>query len=248
MGPRSQAPTGRSLPGAQVKTAYYYDSLADRWGVPGGRTPTTHIVKPCIPGLDGLVESQAMGLMPSRKYQEDGGPSITQIVHLLRRCHAPDIDIERFLRANIFNWLIGGTDAHAKNYSLLITAGDRVQLAPLYDLSSQLPYPDMIAQPLAMKIGEHYDLALVDAADWRQLARTCALEEDHVLTVIREMAQVMPDHISAARARAIKDGLSADVIDPLAQLLTRRSRACLGKITSPGSSGRRRRNARHASQ
>ena len=32
-----------------------------------------------------------------------------------------------------------GTDAHAKNYSLLISAGGEARLAPLYDLSSQLP-------------------------------------------------------------------------------------------------------------
>jgi serine/threonine-protein kinase HipA len=47
-----------SLPGAQAKTAYYWDVAKNRWGVPGGRTPTTHIVKPCIPGFDGLVENE----------------------------------------------------------------------------------------------------------------------------------------------------------------------------------------------
>lgn len=55
----------------------------------------------------------------------------------------PEADVERFLKANMFNWLIGGgTDAHAKNYSFLIDAGDEIRLAPLSDLSSQLPYPD----------------------------------------------------------------------------------------------------------
>ena len=140
-----------SLPGAQVKTAYYWDQQADRWGVPGGRTPTTHIIKPCIPGFDGLVENehlcqevaarlgmsaarssvlaldqtyivverydrlpplpgsqftqrihqedtcQALSLMPTKKYQEDGGPSIAQIVTLIRRVSAePEVDVERF--------------------------------------------------------------------------------------------------------------------------------------------------------
>jgi serine/threonine-protein kinase HipA len=28
-----------SLPGAQAKTAYHWDKQANRWGVPGGRTP-----------------------------------------------------------------------------------------------------------------------------------------------------------------------------------------------------------------
>jgi hypothetical protein len=34
----------------------------------------------------------------------------------------------RFADALIWNWVIGGTDAHAKNYSLLL-AGDQVRLA-----------------------------------------------------------------------------------------------------------------------
>ena len=42
----------------------------------------------------------------------------------------PGVDVERLLKTNPFNWLIGGTDAHAKNYSFLIDAGDDARLAP----------------------------------------------------------------------------------------------------------------------
>jgi serine/threonine-protein kinase HipA len=263
-----------SLPGAQAKTAYYWDERANRWGVPGGRTPTTHIIKPCVPGFDGLVENehlcqdiaarlgmpaanshvltldqtyivverydrlssparssfvqrihqedicQALGLMPGRKYQEDGGPGIAPIVTLIRRVSGePDVDVDRFLQATMFNWLIGGTDAHAKNYSLLIGAGDEVRLAPLYDLSSQLPYPELIAQRVSMKIGDHYDIWRVGIADWRKLARDCTLEEERVLTMLTDMAKALPDEISAAREQAVTDGLAKSVIAPLAQRL-----------------------------
>lgn len=72
--------------------------------------------------------------MPGRKYQQDGGPSIADIVSLIRRVSSnPNTDVDRFLDANAFNWLIGGTDAHAKNYSLLIGAGEEVRLSPLKD-------------------------------------------------------------------------------------------------------------------
>ena len=290
-----------SLPGAQAKTALYWDRARNRWGVPGGRTPTTHIIKPCIPGLDGLVENehlcqdiaarlempaarsfvlmldeayivverydrlppapgtqlprrihqedmcQALGLMPTGKYQEDGGPGISQITTLIRRVSAnPEVDVERFLKANMFNWLIGGTDAHAKNYSFLIGAGDEVRLAPLYDLSSQLPYPDLIAQRLAMKIGDHYDFALVTPTDWRTLARSCALDEDHIIGMLTDMARALPDVVSAAHAQARTDGLSERVLAPLAQRLIAhatdrlasitaiRSRAAVGRKARPG--------------
>ena len=263
-----------SLPGAQAKTAYYLDKQRNRWGVPGGRTPTTHIIKPCVPGIDGLVENehlcqdiasrlgmpaansyvlaldqtyivverydrlppapgssfvqrihqedmcQALGMMPARKYQEDGGPDIAQIVTLIRRVSSdPDTDVDRFLQANMFNWLIGGTDGHLKNYSILVSAGDEIRLAPLYDLSSQLPYPELIALRVSMKIGDHYDIWRVGIADWRKLARTCTIEEEGVLSMLTDMAKALPDAISAAREQALIEGLSERIIVPLAQQL-----------------------------
>jgi serine/threonine-protein kinase HipA len=108
--------------------------------------------------------------MPGRKYQDDGGPTIAQVVSLIRRVSSnPEEDIDRFLKANVFNWLIGGTDAHAKNYSLLIGSGSTVRLAPLYDLSSQLPYPDLIGQRLAMQVGKHYDIVRIGFRRERRL-------------------------------------------------------------------------------
>ena len=276
-----------SLPGAQAKTAYYWDQQGDRWGVPGGRTPTTHIIKPCIPGFDGLVENehlcqeiaarlgmsaakssvlaldqtyivvarydrlpplpgspftqrihqedtcQALSLMPTKKYQEDGGPSIAQIVTLIRRVSAePEVDVERFLKANIFNWLIGGTDGHAKNYSLLIGSGDEVRLAPLYDLSSQLPYSELIPQRVSMKMGEHYDIARVGLEDWQKIARACAVEEEGVIAMISEMAKAIPDEISAARDQALVDGLSEDTVASLARKLIRHAHERLASIAA----------------
>lgn len=263
-----------SLPGVQAKTAFYWDEQRNRWGVPGGRMPTTHIIKPCIPGFDGLVENehicqniaaglgmpaarsrvlqldqsyivverydrlppapgsrfvrrihqedmcQALGRMPAKKYQEEGGPGIAQIVTLIRRVSAdPEVDVDRFLRANMLNWLIGGTDAHAKNYSLLIGAADEIRLAPLYDISSQLPYPELVSQRVSMKIGDHYDITRVRIADWRKQARACAVDEDRVLDMLADIAQALPDHVAAARDQAIRDGLDKAVVTRLAKQL-----------------------------
>lgn len=49
-----------SLPGAQAKTALL---LRDgRWGVPSGRTPTTHILKPPLGAFDGFAENEHLCL------------------------------------------------------------------------------------------------------------------------------------------------------------------------------------------
>jgi serine/threonine-protein kinase HipA len=50
---RESATEGQfSLSGAQAKTALYFDKRHRRWGVPQGRTPTTHILKPVTNEFD----------------------------------------------------------------------------------------------------------------------------------------------------------------------------------------------------
>jgi len=47
-----------SLSGAQAKTALYFDPKQNRWGIPRGRTPTTHILKPVTNDFDGFAENE----------------------------------------------------------------------------------------------------------------------------------------------------------------------------------------------
>lgn len=82
---------------------------------------------------------QALGLTPTKKYQNEGGPSPANIVELLRAYSTDRVaDVDTFVAVIGFNWLIAGTDAHAKNFSLLLSA-PHVRLAPLYDVASILP-------------------------------------------------------------------------------------------------------------
>jgi serine/threonine-protein kinase HipA len=170
-----------SLAGAQPKTALLLQK--DRWGIPSGRIPTTHILKPPTGHFDGHAENehiclklarslgmpvadtkvmrfekeiaiiierydrqfsgntiirvhqedicQVMGVLPTRKYQNEGGPAPADIVELLRSYSTDrETDLDTFVDALGFNWLIAGTDAHAKNYSLLLASGPTVRFAP----------------------------------------------------------------------------------------------------------------------
>jgi serine/threonine-protein kinase HipA len=218
--------------------------IAARLGLPAARSSvltldqTTYIVVerfdrlPPEPG-SAFVERvhqedmcQALGLMPGRKYQLDGGPSIADIVTLIRRVSSsPSFDVDRFLDANAFNWFIGGTDAHAKNYSLLISAGNEIRLSPLYDLSSQLPYPELIEQRVSMKVGDRYDIPLIGFTEWQALASACNVDQDALLNRLRHMGDAFPDTITAARDEALNGGLNREVITTLANLLIQHSKA-----------------------
>lgn len=105
---------------------------------------------------------QALGVPPDKKYQHRyGGPGLADIARLIRSLpfEADRASVgERFYRAFVFNVLAGCTDAHAKNYSLLLD-GPSVRLAPLYDLASYAAYWDgRVRLNSAMSVGGEYGL------------------------------------------------------------------------------------------
>src|SRR5262249_225892 len=147
---------------------------------------------------------QALGILPTKKYQNEGGPSAFDIVQLLRTYSTDrEEDLDTFIGALGFNWLIAGTDAHAKNYSLLL-AGRRVRLAPLYDIASILPYEgfDMHKVKFAMKVGGEYKLRDIGLRQWQKLASEARVEADALIPRLTAMAKRLPDEVNAARTRA----------------------------------------------
>lgn len=175
---------------------------------------------------------QALGVHPSRKYQNEGGPGPPEILGLLRasvrggRSDAVKEDVETFVGALVFNWLIGGTDAHAKNYSVLIGGDGTVRLAPLYDVASIFAYPgiDPRRAKLAMKIGGEYRLHDVARASWRRFAANVSLPVDDIVERTRSMAADLPDALSDQIAIARRGGLDHPVLDRLAVALSDRAR------------------------
>lgn len=81
---------------------------------------------------------QALSVLPARKYEEDGGPTMADMVRLVGSVSSPAYrrDDQRALAELFaFNLLVAGVDAHAKNHSLL-HVGPVTRLAPAYDLIS----------------------------------------------------------------------------------------------------------------
>jgi serine/threonine-protein kinase HipA len=268
-----------SLAGAQPKTALLFDD--SKWGVPSGRVPTTHILKPPSGDFDGHVENehfclelaralglpvadsrimrfrdeiaivverfdrvrttagfrrvhqedlcQALNVPPTRKYQNEGGPGIRNIVDLLRTYSTnPTEDIGTFLDSVAYNWLIAGTDAHAKNYALLIGAQARVRLAPLYDIASVLPYRDIDIERVkfSMKLGGEYRLRNITRRHWQKLAEELHLDPDVMIERIDNFAERLVEHIPDIRGRMAAEGLSHPILPRLVDTLAARVAEC----------------------
>ncbi|ENB4431835.1 HipA N-terminal domain-containing protein [Escherichia coli] len=80
-----------------------------------------------------------MILPSSVKYESDGGPGIAQIMAFLMGSSEALKDRYDFMKFQVFQWLIGATDGHAKNFSVFIQAGGSYRLTPFYDIISAFP-------------------------------------------------------------------------------------------------------------
>ena len=172
---------------------------------------------------------QALGLPPSKKYENQGGPGPAQIAALLRRVMPPreaDLAVSRFADALIWNWLIGGTDAHAKNYSLLL-ADKQVRLAPMYDVASALPYGTHEKKlRLAMKIGGDYRV-FPERNTWPGAAKDLGLKADALVARVRELTAAAPEAFAeAARAADIK-ALDRELPATLVDVIADRAARCM---------------------
>jgi serine/threonine-protein kinase HipA len=163
---------------AQVLISTRYDRLHD-----GTRWHRVHQEDMC----------QAQAVHPSLKYQSDGGPGVGGIADLLSRLQIEDraVNAERFFKALAYNVLIGGTDAHAKNYSLVLI-GSRAQVSPLYDVASAAPYDQCERLNSSMKIGDHWKLLDVTNSDWRKVGRRLGIAGDQAVAWVDELRDQIP--------------------------------------------------------
>lgn len=197
---------------------------------------------------------QAMGVLPKDKYR----PGVQHLAQLFRTALAGgsrELVTVAFAEGLMANWLLGGTDAHAKNYSLLQTPV-QVRLAPLYDVISYLPYlqraPRLVRRPgegdqtrvkMAMAIGAESDALNVTRAGWRDTAELLGLDDAELIERGIELA----DRILEELPGVIRDVRDAGVISPmpdeLAETVERHTGVCrstLSGIAPPGARTRRR--------
>ncbi|MEO0415485.1 MAG: HipA domain-containing protein, partial [Verrucomicrobiota bacterium] len=179
---------------------------------------------------------QALKVHPTIKYQSEGGPSPAQIIDVLRSYSSrPQVDIWRFCEALAFNWLISGTDAHAKNFSIMIAAQGQVRLAPLYDVISTLPYSTTVNQrkaKMAMKIGGKYKVEEITGHRWVDFANENRLSPDELLNRIEKMTNALTEALIRISEQMQTAGIEHDVIGRLVESIGQRVVKCQNSIHS----------------
>lgn len=163
---------------------------------------------------------QSLGYPSVQKYQKAGGPGIRAIMDLLRESDDPIADRETFFRAQIFYFLIGAPDGHAKNFSLRLGRRGRFRLAPLYDILSLAPVVQAgrlqrKRYRLAMAIDGHYGIDDIVPRHFEAEGRACGLPKDRALDLLADMALRLDAALhrtGAALGDQVPDAVKAPII------------------------------------
>jgi serine/threonine-protein kinase HipA len=133
---------------------------------------------------------QALGTPPSAKYEVNHtgtrGPKLTDMFDVTRR-QLPPTDVVRLLDMVVFNVLACNTDAHAKNYSILIR-GNGASLAPMYDVMCGEVF-DGVTKNLAQKVAEKNRGDHLKGRHWQRFARDCGLNPRQILERVGVLAK-----------------------------------------------------------
>ena len=229
-----------SLTGASGKVGLYYDEQKDKWYLPIGEAPSTHIVKQSHIRLKRIVAneqlclltaknlgieipqsfiiktesneaedvlfatkrydrrmqsngrklngmnipyrlhqedfSQALGIPASEKYEKDGGSYLSKMLGILRDYSASPIEDQlKLWDICVFNFLIGNTDNHIKNLSLLYGKDLKtIRLAPAYDIVSTMVY-ESSTENMALSIGGDYSIRKITEESFAKEATKAGL-------------------------------------------------------------------------
>lgn len=177
--------------------------------------------------------AQALGLDPVLKYPSDTGAGIREIVQLLPD-YARSEDVETFVRSVGFAWLTAGTDAHLRNFSLLIEPGANAALAPLYDLASALGFAKRGRQMrnlrTAMAIGGHTAVDEIGRDAWAREAQRSRLPRSTLRQVV-ELAQTTADVAPAVCERLVdEEGIEPKYLQRLARAIAARASRCAAEL------------------
>ena len=132
---------------------------------------------------------QAKNITSTFKYEREGGISIKDCYEIIRQTKTPALNAIELTNRIIFNYLIGNTDAHGKNFSLLYTE-EGIRLAPAYDILCTAAYPGL-TKNMAMKIGGYYELDKIYPRHWEKMAENAGISYTQLKKMIIEQARIL---------------------------------------------------------
>ena len=148
--------------------------------------------------------AQALGVPPGSKYESNSsgtkGPSAADMFGVAR-ASLPPADVALLLDQFAFNVLVANTDAHAKNYSMIIMPGG-ARMAPIYDVMCSSVWsgitPNMAQKVAGKSRGDH-----LQERHWFRFAQSAGLRADDVVGRVERLGRAVLANVDAARDRVL---------------------------------------------
>ena len=145
--------------------------------------------------------AQANGIPPGRKYERGTLPGLDLKALLDTGRYVSASDVLALLGQVIFNILVANTDAHAKNYSLILPIDAAPRLAPLYDASTVLSWPHVVKTYAQSIDGKRRRSDMIAGRHWEAIAR----EIGYRPTDVKNRIQQIVDAMAANRAKVTRE-------------------------------------------
>lgn len=149
--------------------------------------------------------AQAMGIASFEKYEGEGLHYAEKMFDIIRNyTRRPMEDQLRLWNRIVYNFVLGNTDAHIKNYSLLYDPHmEGIALAPAYDMISTVIYENS-TRDMSFNIGGIRNLDSIDEENFKSLASRVGIGEkiamrnyhtvlDRFENAIRESARTLQE-------------------------------------------------------
>ena len=175
---------------------------------------------------------QALSKPPSAKYETNQtgtrGPTLKNMFDITRR-YMPPTEIVRLLDMVILHVLACNSDAHAKNYSIIIRAGN-ASLAPIYDVICGEVWEN-VTKNLAQKIADMSRGDHLKRTHWQQFARDCGLNPKQVVDRIDAFAKsaIAEAELAASEVAAMPAG-DHPILHQTQQAVEQRARRLLSQL------------------
>ncbi|HCE78147.1 MAG TPA: type II toxin-antitoxin system HipA family toxin [Lachnospiraceae bacterium] len=150
---------------------------------------------------------QALGIVSEDKYEKPGEHYLADVFDLVKRVSSDPLrDQLKLLDVMIFDVLIGNTDNHIKNLSLLYRYDlQEIRLAPAYDLVSTLIYREGTSE---------MSIAVAGVREWEKINRSTfaaassevGIRKEVILREYDRLRQGLPEALNEAAEELSDDG------------------------------------------
>lgn len=158
--------------------------------------------------------AQALGIKSADKYETSQKGYMEKMFGLLEgRSSDPITDKQELLKRIVFNYLIGNTDGHIKNYALLYGPDLKsIRLAPAYDIVATRVYKT--TSNMSFFIGDKLDIDHISRLTFIEEASKIGMSRRMVESIFDTTANAFETALSKARSVLLEKGFKdADTLN-----------------------------------